>query len=76
MCNLCKYLMEEELSCRRIARVANLDTPAGREWERVAGEMLRIRREHLDQCEVCQRPELIPAETEATPLPFVPGILG
>jgi hypothetical protein len=38
--------------------------------------MFRIRREHLDQCEVCQRPELIPAETEASSIPFVPGILG
>ena len=58
MCNLCKYLMEEELNCRRIARVANLDTPAGREWERVAGEMLRIRREHLDNCEQCRAGEI------------------
>jgi hypothetical protein len=59
MCNLCKYLMEEELSCRRIARVANLDTAAGREWERVAGEMLRIRREHLDVCGNCRAGESI-----------------
>jgi hypothetical protein len=55
MCNLTNYLMEEELSCRRIAQVANLDTPAGMEWLRVAGEILRIRREHLGNCKLCQQ---------------------
>ena len=52
-CIIARYLEEQALTCRRMERTANPDTPLGKEWRTIA-EMLAGRREiHAQGCERC-----------------------
>jgi hypothetical protein len=53
MCNIVKYLCEQELICRRIARSWNDGTQAQAEWARTAQMLFERRREHLAVCRDC-----------------------
>ena len=53
-CNLNGYLTEQELLCRRMERTANVDTPHGQEWRRVADTLCVLRVEHAMRCERCK----------------------
>jgi hypothetical protein len=52
-CNLERYLEQEELSCRRIARSMNQGTQSEQEWLKTAEAILARRREHLKVCREC-----------------------
>lgn len=54
ICNLTKYLMEQETSCREMAITANLDTPVSFEWRKAAEGLHAIRRQHVERCPKCQ----------------------
>lgn len=53
ICNLCRYLQDQELECRRMHISANR---AG-EWEMVAEILLLIRQTHVKKCTRCQAAE-------------------
>ena len=52
-CNHERYLEENELVCRRIARSCNEGTQAEQEWLKTAEAILARRREHLKVCREC-----------------------
>jgi hypothetical protein len=52
-CNHEKYLEQEELSCRRIAKSCNDGTKSQSEWLKTAEALLARRREHLKVCKEC-----------------------
>ena len=52
-CNLEKYLSEQEIACRRIARSCNEGTEGQREWIKTAEALLERRREHIAVCVKC-----------------------
>ena len=54
-CNHEKFLEEQELSCRRIARAANDGTQAQQEWIKTADALLERRREHIPVCIKCKQ---------------------
>jgi hypothetical protein len=54
-CNLEKYLEEQELSCRRIAKSANDGTQSQSEWEKTATVFWERRREHIKVCKKCSK---------------------
>ena len=53
LCNLARFLAEEELSCRRMERAAGPDTAHGWEWHRIAETLCALRMEHVGRCERC-----------------------
>lgn len=55
MCNLARFLEEEELQCRRIAKSANDGTQAQAEWVKTAEVLLERRREHVRVCMKCSK---------------------
>jgi hypothetical protein len=54
-CNHEKYLEQEELSCRRIAKSCNDGTKSQAEWLKTAQALLERRREHLKACKECSK---------------------
>lgn len=54
MCNVIKYIEEQELLCRRMCYAANADTPAAVEWGQLALNLKRWATDHGDRCEACQ----------------------
>lgn len=54
-CNHERYLEENELVCRRIAKSCNDGTQAQAEWARTAQMLFERRREHLLICKECDR---------------------
>jgi hypothetical protein len=54
-CNHEKFLEEQELQCRRIARSCNEGTEGQREWLKTAETLLARRREHIAVCKKCSK---------------------
>jgi hypothetical protein len=52
-CNLERYLREQELTCRRIAKTATDGSHTQIEWFVTADILLERRREHLAVCRDC-----------------------
>jgi hypothetical protein len=48
-----RYLEEQELTCRRIAKSCNEGTQSYDEWAKTAEDILKRRREHLKVCKDC-----------------------
>ena len=53
-CNHERFLREQELECRRIAKSANGGTQAQAEWVKTAEVLLERRREHIKICTKCK----------------------
>lgn len=53
-CNLANYLLEQEVVCRRMEQSTHSDSPAGREWNRIAETLLSLRVAHGESCAKCQ----------------------
>jgi hypothetical protein len=52
-CTYERYLEQQELEFRRIAKSANDGTQAQKEWLRTAEALLQRRNEHLSVCRKC-----------------------
>lgn len=54
MCNLSRYLFEQEHMCADVAITANTDTELAREWRQVAAGLQRLRVDHAKVCRKCK----------------------
>lgn len=54
LCNLASYLLEQEVVCRRMEQSTHSDSPAGREWNKIAESLLALRTAHGESCEKCK----------------------
>jgi hypothetical protein len=52
-CNHERFLEQQELECRRIARSCNRGTEGEQEWLKTAQALLVRRSEHLAVCKEC-----------------------
>jgi hypothetical protein len=55
MCNHERFLEQQELECRRIARSCNEGTQNYDEWNRTARALLERRKEHISVCKQCKQ---------------------
>jgi len=53
-CNVVGYLIEQEIACRQMERVAHPETKDGQEWGRIARVLYELRLEHCEQCGKCE----------------------
>ncbi|MGP8269091.1 MAG: hypothetical protein ACLQLH_03410 [Terracidiphilus sp.] len=53
MCNLSRYLREQEIVCLRMEFSANRDTPMGAEWAVVASALAALQAQHFKRCGKC-----------------------
>lgn len=53
-CNLSSYLREQEMTCLRIAKAANENTPEQREWLQTAQVLMDRSADHIQKCDKCK----------------------